>query len=194
MLFKMIVATVAMFAGGSAAQAACWRLPSGQVMQSASNSTPPVAGARQVPCPDAASSIGSVFGRSASPSVVPSNSGSGSQSMGIRAFDQQPDQRECVDYVRSRVSSLPTGLFTFADKTAIINSRRARAGSVAIITVPGGEFAEYGHIAYVEAVTGNSITISETHFGGRYFERRQAVGRDIADAEGQLRIVGYFQP
>lgn len=190
MLFRASIALVAMFAGGTAAHAACWRLPNGQVMQTASNSTPPVAGARQVACPVTASSIAPVIGRPSSPP----NGGSSSQSIGIRTFDRQPDQRECVDYARSRVSSLPFGLITFANKTAIINSRQVRVGSVAIIAVPSGEFAENGHIAYVENISGSSITISETHYGGHYFERRQAVGRDLADAENQLRIVGYFQP
>jgi hypothetical protein len=110
-------------------------------------------------------------------------------------MDQRPDARECVDYARSRVPSLPTGLFTIEDKRkAISPNSSARAGSIAIIEVPSGDYAKYGHVAYVEAVSENAITITETNFGGRHYQRRIATGRDLADAERQLRIIGYYQP
>jgi murein DD-endopeptidase MepM/ murein hydrolase activator NlpD len=35
----------------SQAEAACWRTPNGQIIETQSNSTPPVAGARRVDCP-----------------------------------------------------------------------------------------------------------------------------------------------
>ena len=114
--------------------------------------------------------------------------------VGISVLDRRPDARECVDYARSRMPTLPYGLFTFKNKTDMINSKTARVGSVAIINVPTGEYSEYGHVAYVEEVTANSITISETHYSGRNYTLRRSVGRSLANAEAQLHIVGYRRP
>jgi hypothetical protein len=155
------------------ANAACWRLPSGQIVETQSNSTPPVRRAVLVRCP--------------TPTISPAPEP-------IRTFDQRSDDRECVDYARSRVRNLPSGLFTMADKRAIINSNEPRAGSIAIIEVRGGQYRDVGHVAYVETVTRNSITISETNFGGRRFQQRTSTASTLREAERQLNIVGYFRP
>ena len=42
------------------------------------------------------------------------------------------DPRECVDYARSKVSTLPRGLYTFNEKLRIINSHSCREKSAAI--------------------------------------------------------------
>jgi hypothetical protein len=113
---------------------------------------------------------------------------------GITQIERRADDRECVIYARSRVASLPFGLFSMADKRNIINQSTPSAGSIAIIETPGGSFAEIGHVAYVEEVTSNSIIISETNFSSRNYTLRKAVGTKLADAEAQLRIIGYFRP
>lgn len=171
-----LAASVAALAGSaiaaaSEAAAACWRLEDGRIVETASASTPPTAGAVAARCP--------------TPSLVRPS---------VKTFDRRPDSRECVEYARSRVPSLPGGLWTIGDKRAIINSAAASVGSVAVVDVPGGRYREAGHVAVVDAVTANSITISETNFGGRHFQRRTATAASLRDAETALRIVGYFHP
>lgn len=165
----------------SPALGACWRLPNGQIIETNSNSTAPVRGARLVTCPP--------------PVFTPRNEPPARQERyGVTEFDQRPDLRECTDFARSLVRSLPGGLFTMRDKTNIINSRRPTVGSVAIIEVPRGYAQPYGHVAVVEEVTRNSITIIEANYGGRRVQRRRSVGRDLDEAASQLRIVGYYRP
>ncbi len=179
----LVLSLMALTLVPSASNADCWRLPSGQILQTAANSSPPVRGAQRVPCPQTGLPAPRIEPVTAPPAR-----------RGIETFDQQPYNGECTDFARSRVPRLPGNLFTIADKRAIINDRTARVGSVAIIDVPSGTYAENGHVAVVENVTANSITIAEAHFGGPYTERRRATGRDLADAEAQLRIIGYFRP
>ena len=191
MVVRHALIVVALVGSSGVANAACWKLPNGSIIQTSSNSTPPVAGAKRVMCSQV--TPGPIPVRRNTP--TPSPSPSAIVERGIVSSDQRPDQRECVEYARSRVSSLPTGLFTFQNKRDIITpSARARVGSIAIIEVPSGASAQYGHIAYVEAVSENSITITETNFGGRRYQKRTATGRDLADAERQLRIIGYYRP
>ena len=190
MLIRHALIVMAWAGSCGIANAACWKLPNGSIIQTSSNSTMPVAGAKRVMCSQVTPGPAPV--RRTTPTPAPSPSAVVER--GIVTTDQRSDPRECVDYARSRVASLPTGLFTIDDKRRIITSSRPRAGSIAIIEVPSGAFAQYGHIAYVEAVTENSITITETNFGGRRFQKRTATGRDLADAERQLRIIGYYRP
>lgn len=77
---------------------------------------------------------------------------------------------ECVAYARCRTAqdsygiNLPTGLFTWADKKAIINSNHAHVGCVAMIL--GSNPA--GHTAYVDSVntaaSPNRITLHESNW------------------------------
>jgi hypothetical protein len=168
-LLSALLALVAL-ALATPAEAACWRLANGQIVETNSNSTPPVYGAVRISCP--------------APNFrLPT------ERAGISFLTESPDPRECVAYARSRVRGLPSGLFSMADKRRIINDSRARAGSIAIINA-----SSYGHVAYVEEVTSTSITISETNFHSGMFTRRRAVGSTTADAERQLHIEGYFRP
>jgi surface antigen len=100
---------------------------------------------------------------------------------------------ECVIYVREIVKSLPYGLTTWADKKRIINSYTCKPGSVAIIQVPSGAAAQYGHVAYVDACGKTGITIREANFRRDTITRRVATP-NIAQAEKELRIVGYWRP
>ncbi|HEU0099435.1 MAG TPA: CHAP domain-containing protein [Allosphingosinicella sp.] len=100
---------------------------------------------------------------------------------------------ECVIYVREIVKSLPYGLTYWADKKRIINSYTCKAGSVAIIQVPSGAAAQYGHMAYVDACGTTGITIREANFRKDTITRRVATP-NILQAEKELRIVGYWRP
>ena len=102
-------------------------------------------------------------------------------------------QIECVAYARELVKSLPYGLTSWASKKAIINSYTCKAGSVAIIRVPTGAAAQYGHVAYVERCDKTGITIKEANFQKNTITRRVATP-DIITAENELRIVGYYRP
>lgn len=169
--FALIFLPATAFAG-------CWRLPNGQIVQTSSNSTPPVRGAVRVDCPSVVT-----------PTSPPR------QQTGVTTFDRSRGAYDdnCVLFARSRAPSLPYGLESWSSKRAIINSNSPRAGSVAIIQVRGS-MAQYGHVAVVESVTTNSITIVEANYGGPGIQRRRAVGRDASDAASQLGIVGYFRP
>ena len=171
----------------SPAFAECWKLKDGTVIETSSGSTAPVSGAKRTSCKNL----------TAQP-TLPAPSANTSQAAavvsGITTVKKGADSRECVEYARSKAPGLPSGLFTIGDKKAIKNASKAAAGYVAIIEVPSGGSAKYGHVAYVEAVTKDSITISETNFGGKHLQFRTAVGTSLADAEKQLRIVGYWAP
>lgn len=101
---------------------------------------------------------------------------------------------ECVIYVREIVKSLPYGLIYWSDKKKIINSYTCRVGSVAIIQVPSGVAAQYGHVAYVEKCGTTGITIREANFQKDKITRRVATTKNVLQAENELRIVGYWRP
>lgn len=92
--------------------------------------------------------------------------------------------KNCVLYARSRVRSLPYGLFSYKDKLKIINSKTPKVGSVAIIYVPSHS---YGHVAVVTKVSGNKITIEESNWDRSQLTRRTGTAKE-------LRIKGYFRP
>lgn len=100
---------------------------------------------------------------------------------------------ECVLYVREIVKSLPYNLISWSDKKKIINSYTCKAGSVAIIQVPSGSAAQWGHVAYVQACDKSGITIREANFRKDTITRRVATP-NILQAEKELRIVGYWRP
>lgn len=87
----------------------------------------------------------------------------------------------CVYYARCRKPSLPYGLITFEDKKAIINTYTPEVGAVAIIQTR----SEYGHVAYVEAVEGETITLSEGNWS------YGSCGQRTGTVES-LHIVGFF--
>lgn len=89
----------------------------------------------------------------------------------------------CVSYVRYRVPSLPTGITYYSEKVAIINSYTPQAGAVAIIK----SSQEYGHVAYVESVSGSKITISDSNWEKGYITTRVGTQSD-------LNITGYWVP
>jgi hypothetical protein len=89
----------------------------------------------------------------------------------------------CVLFARSLVKKLPFGLWTISDKKKIINSHKAQHGSIAIIKTG----FIWGHVAYVESVGKNHITITEANFRAGKITERHGTEKD-------LKILGYFQP
>lgn len=168
------------------ASAACWQLPNLTFVETSSRSTPPTRKARRVSCRE----------MRAADTQVPQarRQDQPAEPIGIREWGRQRDDRECVIFARSQVSSLPYGLFSYQDKLDIINDRRPRVGSVAIIRVRRGSNAQYGHVAVVVGVTDTSITLSEANWKQGYRQYRRATGESLRDAERQLDIVGYFRP
>ncbi len=88
----------------------------------------------------------------------------------------------CVYFARCKHSGLPYGLWTYADKLAIINLDMPEVGAVAVINV--GD--DVGHVAYVESVDGSTITISE----GNY--HLGSCGQRTGTMES-LKIAGFFK-
>ena len=89
----------------------------------------------------------------------------------------------CVFYARSKVKSLPTGLWTFADKVRIINKKYPKKGDVAIIQTN----QQWGHVAVVTHVGKMHVTIQEGNWQtGKITERH--------GTPASLRIAGYFHP
>ncbi len=102
---------------------------------------------------------------------------------------------ECTAYARSKVPSLPYGLYTFNDKLRVINSRSCKAGSVAIIDVGNST----GHVAVVESCDNSGsmqgIKIVEANWkAGKITRRSSRVSGSISKSESELRIRGYFRP
>lgn len=88
----------------------------------------------------------------------------------------------CVYYARCRKPTLPTGITSYSQKKAIINSYTPSAGAVAIINTGDA----YGHVAYVESVSGSTIKISEGNWPyGSCGER--------SNTATALKIVGYYK-
>lgn len=100
----------------------------------------------------------------------------------------------CVFFVRARVRSLPYGLGTWTGKLAIINARVPRRGDVAIIKVGGGPYRDVGHVAIIEQVTANTLTILEANFYAGRVSRRTATGANARETAALLGIAGYFRP
>ena len=102
---------------------------------------------------------------------------------------------DCVLYARSKVPTLPHNLWTWKDKLAIVNSHTPSVGSAAMIPYVDAKTKEaVGHVAYVEKVEGNSITLVDANFKTGKITRRTATGTSLKDAENILKIAGYFRP
>lgn len=105
----------------------------------------------------------------------------------VYTTDLGADSRQCTDYARSVVPRLPYGLYTLADKKAIINSYTCSVGAVAIIDsgIPAG------HVAVVNLCASTQIKITETNWKPGRKTTRTATG---SGPGSQLRILGYFKP
>ncbi|MBL8253130.1 MAG: CHAP domain-containing protein [Candidatus Competibacter sp.] len=102
---------------------------------------------------------------------------------------------ECTAYARSKVPSLPYGLYSFNDKLRVINSRSCKAGSVAIIDVGNS----VGHVAVVESCDSSGsmqgLKVVEANWrAGQITRRSSRVSGSISKSESELRIRGYFRP
>lgn len=103
----------------------------------------------------------------------------------------------CVGFLRNDMKiRLPNiDLTSWKAKQSIANvTGDPRQGDVALIAVPKGEAAPYGHVAMVDSVTAKSITILEANFRSGRVTMRRASGRDLTDAKAQLRIYGFYRP
>lgn len=89
----------------------------------------------------------------------------------------------CVYFSRWLVPTLPTGLDTYQGKLNIINSSIPSVGSVAIMPNSSG----VGHVAIVEAVNGNQITLIESNWPSSGVWRRTGT-------QSGLNIKGYYKP
>lgn len=97
----------------------------------------------------------------------------------------------CVDFARKMVpafTSAATGpLNDFASKQRIINTQQARPGFIAIVNS-----SAWGHVAYVEKVSGSIITTLDGNWtggkatGGRVYRR--------TGTKEELNILGYWSP
>lgn len=112
----------------------------------------------------------------------------------MERLSPEPHADNCVFFARRRVPSLPYKLNTWKGKLAAVNSITPRPGSVAMIEVGAGKYKEVGHVAIVESVSENSLTIIEGNYLMGSVTRRTATGKDVADAARQLHIAGYYAP
>jgi len=89
----------------------------------------------------------------------------------------------CVLYARCRQHRLPYGLTSYADKVSHINSHTPHAGCVAVIK----SSSVYGHVAYVNRVSGGVLHIDEANWtSGRCGTR--------SGTPGALHVTGYICP
>ena len=120
---------------------------------------------------------------------------SGSQnSVRMERLPTEPHADNCVFFARKRVPSLPYNLNTWKGKLGAVNSTTPRPGSVAMIEVGAGKYRDVGHVAIVESVSENTLTIIEGNYLMGSVTRRTATGKDVADAARQLHIAGYYTP
>ncbi len=63
-----------------------------------------------------------------------------------------------------------------------------------MIRIGSGVYQQVGHVAVVEAVGSDSITILEANYYAGRVSRRTATGASIDDAAALLGIAGYFRP
>ncbi len=99
-----------------------------------------------------------------------------------------------LPFARNHVPTLPYNLNTWSNKVKAINTAVPVPGSVAMIEMPPGRARQAGHVAIVEAVGANSLTIIEGNYELGSVTRRTATGRDLDEAARRLRIVGYYAP
>jgi surface antigen len=106
----------------------------------------------------------------------------------------------CVAYVRALVHMPSKDLTYFQGKKGIINSNKPKKGSVAIIKVNSGDYANIGHVAYVHDVdtSGKNVIIElyEANYPRKGIWKRVVKGKhaSLSDLEKRLNIVGYYKP
>ena len=93
----------------------------------------------------------------------------------------------CVAFARYKVPSLPSGLYSMQDKINIINSHTPEAG---VIAITSGN-SSYGHVAYVESVSGGTVVTLNGGFSGSGLDGHIV---RIAGTESEQGIVGYWKP
>jgi hypothetical protein len=101
----------------------------------------------------------------------------------LKLSNTEKNRCNCVLWARAQVPSLPFGLWTIGDKNKIINSNKAKAGRIAIMSVG----LPFGHVGIVAKVGKNHITIKEANFKFCWITERH-------DTEKNLNITGYFNP
>lgn len=89
----------------------------------------------------------------------------------------------CVLYARCRQHRLPFGLTTYADKVSHINSHTPHVGCVAVIR----SSSSYGHVAYVNGVSGGGVHIDEANWTAGHCGTRSGTA-------SALNITGYICP
>ena len=164
------------------ASAACWRTPDGQIIQAQSYSTPPMFGAKLTVCPPS-----TVLNKPKLAKAAPKR--------GITILDLGPYGGDCTDYVRSRVAGFPPGPVALSGAPTLVqihDPAAASVGAIAVMFASDGAYTNTGHVAFVESVTRNSISLLEAPCGSHRLQRRTAVGSDLRDAATQLRIIGYW--
>ncbi len=119
---------------------------------------------------------------------------SNQRSVVMERLPAEANADNCVFFARKRVPTLPYNLNTWKGKLAAVNSTTPRPGSVAMIEVGSGKYKEVGHVAIVESVSQNAMTIIEGNYLMGSVTRRTATGKDLADAARQLHIAGYYAP
>ncbi|GEM_PF-2278913 len=119
---------------------------------------------------------------------------SASRSLVGQVLPIQPQADNCVFFARKLVPSLPYQLNTWQGKLDAVNSTTPKPGSVAMIEITNGRYKDVGHVAIVESVSSNSLTIIEGNYLMGSVTRRTATGKDVADAARLLHIAGYFNP
>lgn len=159
---------------------------------------PAVAHTRQAQCPGNSRLEGKVCtcppGTKWSGDMCAQVSSSTQHSVVMERLPADAHADNCVFFARKRVPSLPYNLNTWKGKLAAVNSTTPRPGSVAMIEVGGGKYKEVGHVAIVESVGENALTIIEGNYLMGSVTRRTATGKDLADAARQLHIAGYYAP
>lgn len=93
----------------------------------------------------------------------------------------------CVAFARYKVPSLPGGLYNLQDKQNIINSHTPMAGAIAITR---GN-SSYGHVAYVESVSGANVVTLNGGFSGSGLTGHIV---RITGTESEQGILGYWYP
>jgi len=187
------------------ATAACWKKKDNTYVESAKS---PSSGARRTSSRNCAG-----VSKSASPAssskikrvVVPIEN--------LKGFSVRPDTRQCTKYVQDRTGIKPSGIaYERPDsehkawKQALIDKKLKdpRKGDVAIIAASAA-----WHVAYVEEVGASYpvsyqnalgrpdkcwITISETNYKDRYYQKRTAVSSSCSGAWAKLKIKGFYRP
>lgn len=93
----------------------------------------------------------------------------------------------CVAFARYMVPSLPGGLYNLQDKINIINSHTPTAG---VIAITSGD-SSYGHVAYVESVSGGNVVTLNGGFSGSGLDGHIV---RITGTESEQGILGYWYP